>query len=331
MRRTIVPQSLTEHELAFKASICPNPAGNTLINTQTVPDIVTKADVDFLLQLVIKDKEVDAVCKQSQFDEHWRNVWRQQGLNPSELLGFNKDPVHENLPLITVSCLDLLKGDLIYQKYRSLFENNDMKTENYLLAKSYLEEAAGYGSYFALNALCTNGLKQIKKTTSPAECREMAGKIHMYAQRAADLHWTPGYLLLANVLQELSLYSKDIYPDAIGNMAKKVFFMNAVLALNVAQKLEAYSYASINNAYQGKTIWEATHGAYSTWFQAKMRLEKMSGTLLKLTDLESASQHAKLIVNEIDKKYKFTLIEIPPVHDHIAPILDNTERKSPRH
>jgi hypothetical protein len=309
MRTTIVPQALTADELAYKQTIYANPAESKSINENIITNIIAATNVDFLLNLAIKDRDIDAVCKQVQFELHWRNVWRQLGLNPAEFARSNGDVLHENLPLITVPVLDLLKGDLIYQKYRLLADGGEMKVENYLQAKAYLEEAADYGCYFALNALCTNGLQQLKQMPSAAERQELAEKILIYANKAADLHWTPGYLLLANVLQELSLYYMDNYPNAPDSMGKKVFFTGAACALHVAQKLEEHSYCSINNAYQGKTIGQATNGIYSSWFNAKMRLQRMSGGLLKIQDLDDASRKAATIVRDLDKKYDFAALK----------------------
>jgi hypothetical protein len=54
------------------------------------------------------------------------------------------------------------------------------------------------------------------------------------AKLAASLYWTPGYILLANVYQELSLYGKQIFSE---NWHSTHFFNEALQALQVAQKL----------------------------------------------------------------------------------------------
>jgi hypothetical protein len=170
MRTTMVSTFFTTAEFAFKARI----SAESKEDVNTIDKIIIAAEVDFILQLAMKDKDIDAICRQSRFDPHWQNAWRKMGVNPSEFYGANADAFHENLPMKTVSCLDLLKGDQIYRKYRLVVDNNsEMKAEIYLLAKSYLEEAAAYGCYFALNALCTNGLKQMKELLTPVTRQAM--------------------------------------------------------------------------------------------------------------------------------------------------------------
>ena len=306
MRTAFVPQALTSDESSFKGRILVSYAESKDDDRGKIHAAICEAEVDFVLQLTTKDSFVDAICRQPRFDPHWQNVWRAMGLNPSEFSVENKDSLHENLPLTTVSCLDLLKGDYVYRKYRSLIdEAEEMTPETYKMAKAYLEESAGYGCYFALNALCTNGLKQLKDMDVSADRQLVAQKILMYAQKAAELHFTPGYLLLSNVLQELHLYSADIYPDAPKSMQKKSFFVDAAVALSMAQKLEEHSSPMINNAYQGKTIWQASGGLINSWLQTKVYLQGMSGGLLTLGDMDKAAKQADSNIIDMDKRHAF--------------------------
>jgi hypothetical protein len=115
MRTTNVLRSLTAAESSFKEHIQAMQFETKEDNTENIYHAIVTAKGDFLLELAMIDPDIDKICKHAKFDSHWKNAWRQMGLNPSEFHAINKDPLHENLPIVTVSCLDLLKGDYIYQ------------------------------------------------------------------------------------------------------------------------------------------------------------------------------------------------------------------------
>jgi hypothetical protein len=273
-------------------------------SVQDLSTIFETTDLALIVQLAISDATMDAIFQEKRFKSFWDAQWSQCGLNPTSRLN-SELPIHEYAPLKTVSSFDLLKGFVVYQAYRDLVSNRVMTAGLYATAKEYLELSASFGSYFALNALCVNGLKLLKKNTASLdELHIIADQILSYAKTAAELYFTPGYLLLSNIYQELSLYDHILYPDATDLvMRKKYFYKEALIALCVAQQLESYSHDAVNNAYDGKSIAVATHGLVTTWFRPKAHLQQMSGTLLKTADMDDAFKQAKFLVQKIIKQY----------------------------
>jgi hypothetical protein len=265
-------------------------------------DLIVGADLTTILNLAIDDEKIDAVCKQTRFAKHWELKWQQCEVYFAYEI--NENDCHENVVIPTLSCFELLKGRSVYQDYRKLVDNQEMTTEVFSSAKEFLELSASLGCFYALTALCVNGLQLLKDASMEPSTRAMLAKeILSYANKAADLHFTPGYLLLSNVYQELFLYRQDIYPDAPLQMQKKYFFMQALIALYQAQRLEIYSADMLHNAYQGKTIKEATGGVISSWLQAKTRLQKMSGNIIQTADMDEASKQANVSVRRIVARY----------------------------
>ncbi|MGQ3890335.1 DUF5630 domain-containing protein [Legionella sp. CNM-1927-20] len=270
--------------------------------TDKLYSIIINAPESSLFKIALIYPLINQICQQSMFDDYWESLWRQCGSGLQEEAKNNQDTRHENVPMPTLSCLDLLKGLFVYQVYCDLIKDKEMTPTLFDEAAEYLKLAGQIGCFFALNELCIEGLKLLSKYTD----QSIAAQILFYAQRAAELYWTPGYLLLSNVYQELSSYPLlSINGDEV--LQKQFFFKEALNALTMAQQLEQYSFPMISNAYQGKSIWQATQGQLKNWFHAKIRLQKMSGNLLTNLDFERTSLEAKKEVEQI--KAKWNLME----------------------
>ncbi len=272
--------------------------------TSELMSFIKSTDDGTLLKLAIANPVIDRICQAPAFQQLWEDLWRQCGANPNET---SHGPQHENLPIPTLSCFSLLKGFYLYQQYLDVAAENEILSDEQLRAASdYLKISAQHGCFFALNALCAQELKLCANHPDS----QLAEEIINYAKRAAALHWTPGYLLLSNVYHELSAASDS-------ETVKHLLFNETLTALAIAQKLEPYSQAMINNAYQGKTLYEASGGIVKSWFQAKIRLVNFSNGLLQNTDIEMANRRATIEHNNIVKAYR--------LNEKPAPIMDDAE------
>lgn len=276
---------------------------NTDISEDTVK-FITEMDEGILLKLAIIDNEIDQFLQAHDFQVFWDGLWRQCGASLSELI-LDTNAVQEYVPLVTISSLELLKGFYIYQAYLGLIKNETMTPELFSTVLDYLKLSANLGCFFALNVLCIEGLALLKTNPNAA----LANEILAYAKSAADLYWTPGYLLLANVYQELSLYSSLMFPKGQDEQVnKKYFFQQASIALTMAQLLEDHSQPMINNAYQGKTLWQASDEQLKSWVHAKMRLEHLSNGLLKTLEFDKALSEAKQKVSQIKRNFSHVFV-----------------------
>lgn len=196
-----------------------------------------------LIRLAIEDSEVGVLCKHASLEPLWNERWRLSGRNPSEMAKKNNQPVHEYLPQPTLATFQLLQGIFLYSQYKTAGDDSLI----------YLHEAAEMGNFPALNTL----------TTECLNTPDLHHKALVYANIAADLHWTPGYLLLAVVECQLKHYVK------------------ALLHLIIAEKLLPYSEAMINNAYQGQSLETIAKplmlslGVHD-WMEAKVKLAHLS-------------------------------------------------------
>lgn len=235
-------------------------------NPSLLHNILTKYDTDLLLKLAISDPQFDLLCKLPVFEAHWVELWRQCGINPREEARTNHQPVQEYVPMATVpSCFDLLKGYYLYTIYRNLVDDEQKLTkEQRKDAQELLQASADCGCFFAINALCKNGLLSLRHQFS----MDILLIILQYAQKAANFYLSPGYLLLGTVYQELISYQNKIAFNSYK------FAEMAFEAYEVAKKLESLSQPMFTNAYQGKTLYEASNGAFSTLFEAQLRLQK---------------------------------------------------------
>lgn len=247
--------------------------------SQQLRKLICRLDAAVIIRLAIASTDIQRFCEADLFKNHWEDLWRQSGMNPRELALVNHEPIRENQPIRTLSCFALLKSFYIYQGYRRLTKENEMSDEIYEQAKEYLKLSAHFGCFQALNVLCIEGLKLLRNKPDITIATAILG----YAQQAANLHWTPGYFLLSTVYQELIFYRRAIFPSD-PNVSGKVLLTKAFIALHTAQKLEPFSNEMLNNAYQGKSLQEASKGKFKNWFLAKQRLLELSNGLLILSD-----------------------------------------------
>lgn len=254
--------------------------------------VIKNLDHDLLFKLAMMNPEIDTICKSPELKSHWEDLWRLCGVNPKDSAEQNGMPVHEYQPMCTVpSCFDLLKGLYLYEIYRQTFKDKERTDEFYRDAEEYLAASGLYGCFFALNALCQGGLDLLKDEFN----EEIARKAILYAQVAAKYYLSPGYLLLANTYQELLKYQNQ--PSLVGLNLRLLSFQ----AISVAKRLESYSNSMLNNAYQGKTLSEASNGQITSFSQALLRSQKY--LQLSPLELEIATNEAKNEAALIQKTY----------------------------
>lgn len=267
--------------------------------------IIKNSDHELLFRLAMATPEIDTICKSPELESYWEDIWRLCGINPKESASLNDEEVHEYQPMCTTSsCFDLLKGLYLYETYRKMFkEDMEHSGEFYKDAEEFLATSGLYGCFFALNALCKGGLDLLEQKFD----EEIAQKTIVYAQIAAKYYWSVGYLLLANVYQELLKYQNQ------SNLVGLNLRLQSFQAMSVAKRLEQYSTPMLNNAYQGKTLSEASNGQINCFPQALMRLQKY----LQLSPLEieivtnEAKNEAATIKNtyQLEKEFLVGTIE----------------------
>lgn len=249
-------------------------------NRQIFYNSITRYPTELILKMAIIDPEINQICNSPELTHYWKEFWRQSGTNPTELAELNGEPVKEYSSMYTTCCFELLKGLYLYNAYQNLLEKKPITQQVINKAEEYLHASAQYGCFFAINALCIHGLTQLKSSFDPL----IATKIINYANLASKLYLSPGYLLLSNVYQELIPYqNKPLFERS--NLR-----FNAFQAVVVAKKLEKISAPMINNAYQGKTLSEASNGKISSFAQAELRLQKF--LQLNYSELELVYKHA---------------------------------------
>lgn len=280
-----------------------------IIVTDELIKVLTNTDLTTLLKLAITNKKIDALCKLAVFDANWEKQWR-HSFTPAKDEAEHKKPTHEYQPIATRTCFDLLKGQHIYNAYQDLIHGKTVTPELIKEAEAYLKLSAEYGCFYALNALCVNGLHLIhescehKDEKRRQEAYSLADQVLQYAQQAANLYWTPGYYLMANVYQELTSCADKLFPQAPSEVSKKLLYSEALTALNVAQKLEDNSAAMVTCAYHGKSLKEASRNKFKGWLPAKLQLQEKAGTLLQEIDVRKAQQQADVITQGIKKVYQ---------------------------
>ncbi|KTD01393.1 DUF5630 domain-containing protein [Fluoribacter gormanii] len=255
--------------------------------------IIEQADQEVLFKLAINNTEIDAICKAPEFKSHWEDMWRLCGANPKEHAVLNHEPVHEYQPMPTVSsCFDLLKGLYLYENYRKIFKDMEHTQQFYDDVEEFLATSGNYGCFFALNALCKGGLELLSHKFDD----QIAEKIIFYAQIAAKYYLSAGYLLLANVYQELLKYQSET------NLVGRNLSLQAFQAMSIAKRLEQYSAPMLNNAYQGKTLAEASNGQITSFSQALFRLQRHLN--LSPLEIEMSTNAAITEAAAIKKIYK---------------------------
>ncbi len=257
-------------------------------------------DLAVLIKIALKYPLINALCESPQFALHWQEQWRQSGLNPPGEFHRSELPTHEYAPMPTISCFQLLQGLYIYKTYRKRYAGFDKLTPALQEeAREYLELSSKLGCFFAINVLCKQGLERLEEAKPD---RQLVFQMLDLAKKAADLYWTPGYLLLSTVTQELSLYADALFKDKY-LLPQQIFFRDALVALKVAQKLEKDSEAMLNNAYQGKTLEQASQGAIRSWLQANVRLKNFSNGFIDDMIEWDAEKTARVRVEQIKAQY----------------------------
>lgn len=239
--------------------------------------IITQLDPHLFIKHAISDSIANEFYHLTILDELWDQKWiacsqidNAGNLLLSSTFSYQKQP---SLP-----SFDLLKGSYLYAKY--LIYNVRETNHAGHIARDYLFLAAEIGIFAAINLMFKQCLDAPDKSLS-----------FFYAQRAAKLYLTPGYLLLA------ILYCHcDNYKEAL----------NCFL---LAYKLLPESQILINNAYRGESIDNIISPIFKNWAngiqllaeQAKIPLSDVTGYIdntLKIT--------AEHILQEFQHQFKDT-------------------------
>ncbi len=263
-------------------------------------------DLHSLIRICIKNKAINVICQHTVFDEYWNAIWKKCGPTNHD----TNVPI-EYFPINTVCTFDLIKGFYVYEQYRKLVNENETSAAILIAAKEYLEFSAELGCFFALNALCYHGLRILHEATDSHEVEALFTKILAYASHAATLHWTPGYFLLGNVCDAIMDCATNMV-DEYGSLNKKLLLSDALRALTIAQKLEPYSSSMQHNAYQGKSIQEASGGKFVDWFQFKRYIETKAKIKIDATERERIYQEASSTVDGILSQYSLNIAASVP-------------------
>lgn len=287
---------LSDKEKLFKVKIL------EAKHVDQIEKIIHCLPFESIIKIAMESKEVNRVCYLPIFQKKWEDYWRFYGPNPKELAAINQKPINEYYPIVTMSCFDLLKGIFVYQGYLKLVKKQKMTAELYSEAEKYLKLSAQYGCFLAINTLCKEGLSLLKEAKDESTVYVLSDRIIKYAEQAATLYWTAGYYLLANVYRELSLYT-DILFKCPKRFSAQLFYRESLQALCIAEQLENISAAMIHNAYQGKSLSEASVGKFISWSYAKANLIKASTGLITQYDLDKAEHYAIEKLNILKKIY----------------------------
>lgn len=261
---------------------------------ELIEALIKEYDTELLFKLALTDPEFNKVCKSPNLEPHWINLWRLCGTNPREEAEENHEPIQEYSPMPTVSsCFELLKGYYLYQSYLTLIDKEgDLSAAEFDDAKERLLASADCGCFFAMNVLCREGLLTLKEAFD----ENIVLLVLHYATKAAELYLAPGYLLLGSVCQELISYQNNTHWAPPYNLAQLAF-----QSYTIAKHLEPISGPMLNNAYQGQTLKEASKGAFSTFFEAQLRVqEHLRLSPIEITHLSVA---AKNEANRIEARY----------------------------
>lgn len=260
---------------------------------ELIETLIQEYDTELLFKLALTDPEFNTLCKSPNLEPHWVELWRLCGTNPREDAEKNHKPIQEYSPMLTVpSCFELLKGYYLYYTYTTLIESGrDLSAAEFKEAKELLVASADCGCFFSMNVLCREGLSALKESVDD----ELTEFILKYATLAANLYLAPGYLLLGSVCQELMRYQDKAH------WSPYQFVQMTFQSYTIAKHLEPISGPMLNNAYQGKTLKEASNGAFSTFFEGQLRAQEY----LRLNPIEIHhwSILAKNEANIIEARY----------------------------
>ena len=218
---------------------------------------IKKTDPVFLIRYALINRMFDDFCKEAGLVGHWQMIWMLCGINrcldpilPKEL---TKDGY---LLSHLMSCFDLIKGEFLYWQYKieSTGENPDD-------AQDYLMLSAELSCFKSMEIFCFKKLQLIQKSFSRSE----ADFLLDIARKCAENHWTPGYLLLANVSIQLAsiMKKKDVGFFTQASMIQDLY-VTALGALHFAETLAVFSKSQIHNAYDGRSIAEKYQGTALT-------------------------------------------------------------------
>ncbi|WP_367608429.1 DUF5630 domain-containing protein [Legionella sp. W05-934-2] len=207
-------------------------------------------DVRLLLKLSINNPEINRLCSGKGMESFWTD------LLCSFDAGIQGDFTYQ--PMATLPSFELLKGLFLYDEYQTLIKATPFTPKKQSFANTCLDKSAKYGCFFAMNALCMNGLVSLNAKFDS----KLALEVLSYASQAAEIYLSAGYLLFGNVCQSLCQYNME---EVLGSMNLK---QNALEAFLVAEQLETISGPMIHNAYQGKSLSLASNNRIKSFAEA---------------------------------------------------------------
>lgn len=253
-------------------------------NEEYIYEILTNTDLDLLIKLSLRDSDIDSLCKLPILNSYWKNIWRQCGQNSCENAELNQLPIHENECQTTIHTFDLLKGISLYAEYLNILNINRDDTVN---ANVFLAAAAKLNFYPAL----ATASKQLAELSIKKNDITIAHEAITLACKAAKSYWSAGYLLLGVLYLKLA----NLNPD---------FYLQGLEALLVAKKLEPHSAAMLNNAFQGKSLAEATYGKVKNWDDIPFYFIQKLAINLDSSQINNLYTNANLLTDSILSQHK---------------------------
>jgi hypothetical protein len=268
-----------------------------LIKFRENPPSQISIQKDFNLILFIKFAfyfpELDKFFNEPELDPVFEVIWQKCS---------NSEKGHLYETQRAISCFNLVKSIYLFWRYEQLNPEEGKIIQGEIVGLDFLKASAQQGCFKAINMFCHMAITQTSATLNLPDAL-------IFAKKAAQYHWTPGYLLLAKVYINLMIKEQNQ-----GNP----YLSEALQALFMAEKLAPYSEAELHN-YPQVTDLKVIFGsnAYSSYRpRAEENLfESARGILLnfikmdsrlKIALLDGACQLAQSEFATLNKKFNFS-------------------------
>lgn len=254
---------------------------------------ITEYELDALMKLTEKYPEIADLCQSPDFNQHWENVIRHSGKNPPSQASINGLPVHQYLPQWSILPFAFVKGLHAYNKYLLL-----TKTGKRGAAENALALAIKYGNFNGMNAFCKKSLLQLQNHFDLA----LLYKVIAVAERAAKLHCTPGFLLLANIYLQVSALT-SLIDEKVQSKLEKEYLLLSFQSIIIAENIQPISQEMVNNAFQGKSIQEAVGNETMTWGSWKEKIYNLAKNKITINELNEVYHRAQQIIKHIEEEH----------------------------
>jgi len=219
-------------------------AGAECHKMEELTKLITTEDLSVIVKIALNIPEIDKFCKDN-LELHWETIWENCGSNNVKCL-----------PQTKLYNFDLLKGIYLFWEYDHYNKIGAPAT----IGLEYLKMSAELGCFQALKVYCK---KLLEENFNP----ENATDSLRLAKKAADLHLTPGYILLAKVCLLMANKTSDHYNS-------KNYYAQALAAVCMAEKLGFNADNEINNAYFKAPLTEILE--FPNWLAAKLWIGKQA-------------------------------------------------------